>query len=61
MSIFSDKIENGMKIFMNDFLDFGSIYDQCLETLDKVLWRCERSNLVLNWEKCHLWFKKELY
>ncbi|XP_060969951.1 uncharacterized protein LOC115713732 [Cannabis sativa] len=32
---------------------FGSSFDHCLENLEKVLTRCEKSNLVLNWEKCH--------
>ena len=25
----------------------------CLSNLDRVLQRCEETNLVLNWEKCH--------
>jgi hypothetical protein len=28
-------------------------FDNCLHNLDKVLQRCEETNLVLNWEKCH--------
>ncbi|XP_060960928.1 uncharacterized protein LOC133031448 [Cannabis sativa] len=32
---------------------FGSSFDHCLENLEKVLTRCEKSNLVLNCEKCH--------
>ncbi|XP_060965111.1 uncharacterized protein LOC133034108 [Cannabis sativa] len=32
---------------------FGSSFDHCLENLEKVLTTCEKSNLVLNWEKCH--------
>ncbi|CAL8089120.1 unnamed protein product [Prunus armeniaca] len=28
-------------------------FDQCLHNLSKVLARCEQSNLLLNWEKCH--------
>ena len=27
--------------------------DDCLSSLDRVLQRCEQTNLVLNWEKCH--------
>lgn len=48
MSIFSHMIDDGMKIFIDDFLVFRSMYDQCLENLDRVLRRCESSNLVLN-------------
>ena len=29
------------------------LLDNCLHNLDKVLQRCEETNLVLNWEKCH--------
>ena len=32
---------------------YGSSFDTCLESLDKVLNRCIQYNLVLNFEKCH--------
>ena len=38
---------------MDDFSVFGDTYDDCLANLAKVLWQCEETNLVLNWEKCH--------
>ncbi|XP_062094143.1 uncharacterized protein LOC133800207 [Humulus lupulus] len=53
MSLFSDMVEKSFEIFMDDFLVFGSSFDMCLQNLEKVLKRCEESNLVLNWEKCH--------
>nr|GEY48881.1 hypothetical protein [Tanacetum cinerariifolium] len=31
----------------------GDIFSSCLTNLDKMLERCEETNLVLNWEKCH--------
>ncbi|KAI5351470.1 hypothetical protein L3X38_004361 [Prunus dulcis] len=40
-------------VFMDDFSVFGDSFDQCLHNLSKVLARCEHTNLVLNWEKCH--------
>ena len=40
-------------VFMDDFSIFGASFENCLANLDKVLQRCEESNLVLNWEKCH--------
>ncbi|GJX10296.1 putative nucleotidyltransferase, ribonuclease H [Tanacetum coccineum] len=48
-AIFHDMVED----FMDDFLVFGNFFDQCLNNLDKMLGRCEETNLVLNWEKCH--------
>lgn len=54
MSIFSDMMENVMDIFMDDFSIVGNTFNQCQETLDKVLPRYESSNRVLNWEKCHI-------
>ena len=53
MSIFSDMAEDFIEIFMDDFSVFGTSFDICLINLSKVLQRCEETNLVLNWEKCH--------
>nr|GFB88133.1 reverse transcriptase domain-containing protein [Tanacetum cinerariifolium] len=53
MSIFHDMIEKTMEVFMDDFLVFGDSFSSCLTNLDKMLNRCEETNLVLNWEKCH--------
>ncbi|KAK8667528.1 hypothetical protein V6N13_007677 [Hibiscus sabdariffa] len=52
-TIFSDMNEDFLEIFMDDFSTFGDNFDSCLSNLEKVLTRCEESNLVLNWEKCH--------
>ncbi|XP_012835563.1 PREDICTED: uncharacterized protein LOC105956264 [Erythranthe guttata] len=52
MAIFTDMVECGLEIFMDDFSVFGDTYDTCLQILAKVLRRCEETNLVLNWEKC---------
>ena len=38
---------------MDDFFVVGVSFDDCLENLRVVLMRCEETNLVLNWEKCH--------
>ncbi|XP_038680943.1 uncharacterized protein LOC119981873 [Tripterygium wilfordii] len=53
ISIFSDMVERFIEIFMDDFSVFGSSFDNCLKNLSIVLRRCEETNLVLNWEKCH--------
>ena len=38
---------------MDDFSVLGNSFDDCLENLRSVLVRCEDTNLVLNWKKCH--------
>ena len=53
MFMFSDLVEEGMKIFMDDFSVYGSSFENCLENLETVLQRCHNKNLALNWEKCH--------
>ncbi|KAJ9552558.1 hypothetical protein OSB04_016603, partial [Centaurea solstitialis] len=53
MSIFSDMLEKSIEIFMDEFSVYGSSFDDCLEILKKGLERCEKIDLVLNWEKCH--------
>ncbi|KAG7567995.1 Ribonuclease H-like superfamily [Arabidopsis thaliana x Arabidopsis arenosa] len=52
-SIFSDLIEEMVEFFMDDFSVYGSSFSSCLLNLCRVLARCEETNLVLNWEKCH--------
>ncbi|KAL0729919.1 hypothetical protein Bca4012_026012 [Brassica carinata] len=58
MSIFSDLIEDIVEIFMDDFSVYGSSFSACLSNLCRVLQRCEDTNLVLNWEKCHFMVKE---
>ncbi|GJT27129.1 hypothetical protein Tco_0907404 [Tanacetum coccineum] len=47
-----------MEVFMDDFSVFGDSFSSCLSHLDKMLKRCEDTNLVLNWEKCHFMVKE---
>ncbi|GJT92776.1 reverse transcriptase domain-containing protein [Tanacetum coccineum] len=58
MDIFHDIIEETMEVFMNDFSILGDSFSSCLSHLDKMLKRCEETNLVLNWEKCHFMVKE---
>ncbi|GKB54920.1 reverse transcriptase domain-containing protein, partial [Tanacetum coccineum] len=58
MAIFHDMIEVTMEVFMDDFSVFGDSFSSCLSHLDKMLKRCEDTNLVLNWEKCHFMVKE---
>ncbi|KAG7564207.1 Integrase catalytic core [Arabidopsis suecica] len=47
------KGEETVEVFMDDFSVYGSSFSSCLLNLCRVLKRCEETNLVLNWEKCH--------
>ncbi|GJS52778.1 reverse transcriptase domain-containing protein [Tanacetum coccineum] len=58
MAIFHDMIEKMMEVFMDDFSVFGNSFETCLSHLDKMLQRCEDTNLVLNWEKSHFMVKE---
>nr|GEV75206.1 reverse transcriptase domain-containing protein [Tanacetum cinerariifolium] len=58
MAIFHDMIEKTMKVFMDDFSVFGNSFGTCLSHLDKMLKRCEDTNLCLNWEKSHFMVKE---
>nr|GEU82685.1 reverse transcriptase domain-containing protein [Tanacetum cinerariifolium] len=44
--------------FMDDFSVFGNSFGYCLSHLDKMLKRCEDTNLCLNWEKSHFMVKE---
>ncbi|GKG25036.1 hypothetical protein Tco_0395664 [Tanacetum coccineum] len=47
-----------MKVFMDDFLVFGNSFGNYLSRVDKMLKRCEDTDLCLNWEKSHFMVKE---
>nr|GFC12440.1 DNA-directed DNA polymerase [Tanacetum cinerariifolium] len=51
LAIFYDMVEKTMEVFMDDFSVFRNSFENCLSRLDKMLQRCEDTNLGLNWEK----------
>ncbi|GJS40678.1 reverse transcriptase domain-containing protein [Tanacetum coccineum] len=57
-AIFHDMIEKTMEVFMDELFWFLGILFQVPDNLDKMLNRCEETNLVLNWEKCHFMVKE---
>nr|GEU66095.1 reverse transcriptase domain-containing protein [Tanacetum cinerariifolium] len=58
MAIFHDMIEKIMEVFMDDFSIFGNSFQTCLSHLEKMLKRCEDTNLCPNWEKSHFMVKE---
>ena len=51
-------VERSIEVFMDDFSVLGKSFDNCLENLRQALIKCEETNLVLNWEKCHFMVKE---
>nr|GEV28663.1 reverse transcriptase domain-containing protein [Tanacetum cinerariifolium]GEW85729.1 reverse transcriptase domain-containing protein [Tanacetum cinerariifolium] len=58
LAIFHDMVEKMMEVFMDDFSVFGNSCENFLSRLDKMLQRCEDTNLCLNWEKSHFMVKE---
>nr|GEU86462.1 reverse transcriptase domain-containing protein [Tanacetum cinerariifolium] len=58
MAIFYDMIEKTMEVFMDDFSVFGNSFQSCISHLERILKRCEDTNLCLNWEKSHFMVKE---
>nr|GEW22233.1 reverse transcriptase domain-containing protein [Tanacetum cinerariifolium] len=46
---------------MDDFSVFGNSFENCLSRLDKMLQRCEDTNLSLNLEKSHFMVKEDIF
>nr|GEU46326.1 reverse transcriptase domain-containing protein [Tanacetum cinerariifolium] len=60
MAIFHEMIEKTIEVFMDDFSVFGNSFQSCLSHLEKMLKKCEDTNLCLNWEKSHFMVKEGL-
>ncbi|PIN20697.1 DNA-directed DNA polymerase [Handroanthus impetiginosus] len=60
MVIFTDMVENFLEVFMDDFSIYGNSFNECFNNLSSVLKRCEDTNLVLNWGKCHFMVQEEI-
>nr|GEY94029.1 retrovirus-related Pol polyprotein from transposon 17.6 [Tanacetum cinerariifolium] len=60
MAIFHDMIEKTMEVFMDDFSIFRNSFQSCPSYLERMLKRCEDTNLFLKWEKSHFMVKKAI-
>nr|GEY75395.1 reverse transcriptase domain-containing protein [Tanacetum cinerariifolium] len=59
MAIFHDMIEKTMEVFMDDFFFFKNSFQSYLSHLERMMKRCEDTNLCLNWEKSHFMVKED--
>jgi hypothetical protein len=59
-AIFHGFCEEIMEVFTDNFSVYGTSFDNCLHNLDKVMQRCEETNLVLNWKKCHFMVNEKI-
>ena len=60
LAIFANLVEKCIEVFMDDLSVSDSSIESCLSNMELVLKRCVETNLVLNWEKCHLMVQKGL-
>nr|GEZ05988.1 reverse transcriptase domain-containing protein [Tanacetum cinerariifolium] len=58
MAIFHDMLEKTIEVFMHDFSVFRNSFQSCLSHLERMLKRCEDTNLYLNWETSHFMVKE---
>nr|GEZ26267.1 reverse transcriptase domain-containing protein [Tanacetum cinerariifolium] len=58
MAIFHDMIEKTIEVLMDDFSVFENFFQSYLSHLEKMLKRCEDTNLFLKWEKIHFMVKE---
>nr|GFB41346.1 retrovirus-related Pol polyprotein from transposon 17.6 [Tanacetum cinerariifolium] len=56
-----DEPPETIEVFMDDFSVFGNSFENCLSRLDKMLQRCEDTNLCLNGEKSHFMVKEGIF
>ena len=47
-------VNDSMEIFVADFTPYGRDFEEALKNLEKVLTRCEKTQLSLSTEKCHM-------
>nr|GEU81457.1 reverse transcriptase domain-containing protein [Tanacetum cinerariifolium] len=58
LAIFHDMVKKTMEVFMDDFSVFGNSFENGLSRLNKMLQRCEDTNLCLIWEKSNFMVKE---
>lgn len=60
LSIFSDLLNEWLKVYMDDFTPYEDDFEPALDTLEKVLQRCIATRLYLSHEKFYMMMTKGL-
>eukprot|EP00253_Pinus_taeda_P012698 PITA_12698 len=60
LSIFVDLINEGLEVYMDDFIAYRDDFNPALHTLEKVLQCCIATRLCLSHEKCYMMMTKGL-
>lgn len=60
MKIFHVMVEHFVEVLLDNSSEFCESFDICLTNLDKFIARCEETNLVPDWEKCHFLVREEI-
>ena len=61
MNIFGNFVEDIVDVLFKNFISYGTTFDHCLYNLTKVLQRCKKTKLVLNWECCHFMVREGFF
>ena len=51
---FSDLLNDCLEIFMDDFTPYGDAFEMALVNLERIMERCEQTNVALSTEKFHM-------
>ena len=54
LGIFSDLIHDYVEVHIVEFIAYGNTFQEALDNLEKVLIRCQETNLSLSHEKCKM-------
>ena len=60
LKIFLDLINEGLKVYMDDFTPYGDDFELALDTLENVLQRCIATRIYLSHENCYMMMTKGL-
>ena len=61
LGILADLVHDCVEIYMDDFTLYGNDFTEALDNLEKVLIRCQETNLALSYEKCKMMLTEGIF